>query len=216
VRLDPEVVLAVPVLVFSVVVHECAHGLVALWSGDPTARDAGRLTLNPVRHADAVGSQLVPGLLLRAPIVIGWARPVPVTWANLRHPVNDQLKVALAGPLSNLLLAVTFGGLARLAPEDGPLAPLRLMGLAGVVLNAALALFNLIPIPPLDGAWVLMRFLPLRHIIALQHFRLVGLALVAVLLTSPAFTGTVVLGPFRLLVRGVLGLVGVPAAEAGL
>lgn len=217
-RLDPEVVLAVPVMVFSIVVHECAHGLAALWCGDPTARDAGRITLNPLRHATLVGSLLVPGalLLLQSPAVIGWAKPVPVTWANLRRPVHDQLKVALAGPLSNLGLALGFAMVARVAPAEGALAPLRAMGLVGVVLNAGLALFNLIPIPPLDGSWLLMRFLPLRHIIALQQFRLLGFALVALLLTSDLFSEAVVLAPLRALVAGLLGVVGLPADAVGL
>jgi Zn-dependent protease len=136
--------------------------------------------------------------------------------ARLRHPVNDQLKVALAGPASNLLLALAFAALARFAPADGFLAPLRVMGVAGVVLNCALALFNLIPIPPLDGSWLLMRFLPLRHIIALQQFRLVGFALVALMLASPTISNVVLLTPLRAAVRGCLGLFGVPASEAGL
>lgn len=216
-RLDPEVVLVAPVLVLSAVAHECAHGLAALWKGDPTARDAGRLTLDPLRHADAIGTALVPGLLLlfHAPFVIGWAKPAPVDRARLRRPVRDHLTVALAGPAANLLLALAFGLLARLAPGEGPLAALRAAGLAGVAVNAALAVFHLVPIPPLDGSWVLMRFLPLRHIIALQHFRFAGLALVALLVASPV-AGGAALAPVRLVARGVLALWGLPAAEAGL
>ncbi len=217
---DPILLLALPVLVFSVVVHECAHGLAALACGDPTARERGRLTLNPLRHVDPVGSLALPGLLLlvHAPFVFGWARPVPVDWARLSSPRDDPVKVALAGPASNALLAVAFAALARLAPVPGPgaapgfLAPLHDLALAGVVLNCALALFNLIPIPPLDGSWVLMRVLPLRHIIALHHFRLVGMALVVALLASPPASHLLFLGPLHAAVRACLGLFGLPAA----
>jgi Zn-dependent protease len=207
---DPSVLITFPVFVLSIVVHECAHGLVALWNGDPTARERGRLTLNPLPHVDPVGSIILPGLLLltRAPFLFGWAKPVPVDYSRLRHPVNDQLKVALAGPASNALLALAFAALARVAPEEGFLAPLRLMGYAGVVWNCALGLFNLIPIPPLDGSWILMRFLPLRHIIALQQLRLLGMVLIVVLLSVPVVANVLLYTPLRFAIRACLGLFG--------
>jgi Zn-dependent protease len=217
-RFDPAFFLIFPAFVLSVVVHECAHGLVALWNGDTTARDRGRLTLNPLPHVDPFGSILLPAALalFHSPIVIGWAKPVPIQWANLRNPRNDPVKVALAGPVSNLLLAVAFAVVVRLAPAEGSggwasfLAPLAVMGYAGVVMNCALALFNLIPVPPLDGSWVLMRFLPLRHIIALQQFRFLGIALVAILLSSRQVSHFVLEGPLRVAVHACLGLVGAP------
>ncbi|MGH7730108.1 MAG: site-2 protease family protein [Candidatus Eiseniibacteriota bacterium] len=217
-NLDPGVILTFPVFVISIVVHECAHGLVALWNGDPTARDQGRLTLNPLPHVDPVGSIILPGILLltRSPFLFGWAKPVPVDSSRLRHPVNDQLKVALAGPASNVMLALMFAALTRVAPEDGFLAPLRLMGYAGVVWNCALALFNLIPIPPLDGSWVLMRFLPLRHIIVLQQFRLAGMVLIVALLSMPVVANAVLYAPLRIAVDACLGLFGVSSPELGL
>jgi Zn-dependent protease len=224
VSFDPAFFLILPAFVLSVVVHECAHGLVALWNGDPTARDRGRLTLNPIPHVDPVGSLLLPLALalFRSPVVLGWARPVPITWANLRNPRNDPVKVALAGPVSNLLLAVAFAVLVRLAPAPDAtggmsafLAPLAVMGYAGVVMNCALALFNLIPVPPLDGSWVLMRFLPLKHIIALQQFRMFGLALVAILLATPQVSGFFVEGPLRFAVGACLGLVGASVPGEG-
>jgi len=210
---DPDLLITFPVFVLSIVVHECAHGLVALWNGDPTAREQGRLTLNPLRHVDPLGSIILPGVLLltRAPFLFGWAKPVPVDSSRLRHPINDHLKVALAGPASNVLLAMVFAALTRVAPEQGFLAPLRLMGYAGVVWNCALALFNLIPIPPLDGSWVLMRFLPLRHIIVLQQFRLAGMVLIVALLSVPVVANAVLYTPLRFAVNVCLGLFGVPS-----
>lgn len=215
---DPAFFLVFPVFVLSIVVHECAHGLMALWCGDPTARDRGRLTLNPLPHIDPLGSLLIPGVLflVHSPFLFGWAKPVPINWASLRSPRNDPVKVALAGPLSNALLAVGFAALARLAPAGGFLAPLRTMAVAGVVWNCALGLFNLIPIPPLDGSWVLMRFLPLRHIIALQHFRLLGMALVMLLLSSHAISNLVLYTPLRVAVHACLGLFGMPPGEVPL
>ncbi len=209
---DPSFFLVLPVFVLSIVVHECAHGLMALWCGDPTARDRGRLTLNPLPHVDPVGSLLIPGVLVlvRSPFLFGWAKPVPIDWARLRSPRNDPVKVALAGPASNALLALLFAALARLSPGTGFFAPLREMAVAGVVWNCALGLFNLIPIPPLDGSWVLFRFLPLRHIIAVQHFRLLGMALVMLLLSTPAISSRVLYAPLRFAVHACLGLFGLP------
>ena len=217
VAFDPAFFLIFPVFVLSIVVHECAHGLAALACGDPTARDRGRLTLNPLPHVDPVGSLLIPGVLLltHSPFLFGWAKPVPVDWANLKSPRNDPVKVALAGPAANGLLALAFAALAAVAPQAGTagwpgfLAPLRQMGYAGVVWNCALGLFNLIPIPPLDGSWVLMRFLPLRHIIALRRFRMLGLALLLVLFSAPRVADAVFYRPLHLAVSACLSLFGV-------
>jgi Zn-dependent protease len=208
---DPTVLITVPVFVLSIVVHECAHGLVALWNGDTTARDRGRLTLNPLPHVDPIGSLLLPGILMfsGSPFLFGWAKPIPVDWSRLRHPRNDQVKVALAGPASNALLALLFAALVAIAPRQGFFAPLGIMGMAGVVWNCALGLFNLIPIPPLDGSWLLMRFLPLKHIIALQHFRMLGFLLVMLLMSWTPVANVVFLTPLRAAVRGCLGLFGV-------
>ena len=208
---DPSVLITFPVFVLSIVVHECAHGLMALWNGDPTAKERGRLTLNPLPHVDLLGSIILPGLLLitRSPFLFGWAKPVPIDWSRLRHPPNDQVKVALAGPASNILLALAFAALARVSPETGFWAPLRLMGYSGVVWNCALALFNMIPVPPLDGSWILMRFLPMRHIIVLQQFRLLGMVIVVGLLSVPVVANAILYTPLRFAVRACLGLFGV-------
>ncbi len=214
VSFDPAILLLLPVFVLSVVVHECAHGLAALWCGDPTARDRGRITLNPLPHVHPIGSIVVPLALLlaRAPVVIGWARPVPIDPANFRDPRNAAVWVALAGPASNALLAILAAALAAISPAAGYFAPLREMAVAGVVLNLALGLFNLLPIPPLDGSWVLMRFLRLRHILLLHQFRWAGMLALAMLLSIPAVSGLLVERPLRAVAGGLLALFGIAGA----
>lgn len=218
---DPSIFLILPVFVLSVIVHETAHGRMALWCGDATAQERGRLTLNPLPHVDLMGSIVLPVLLFlfHAPFLFGWAKPVPVDYARLRDPRNDPVKVALAGPAANGLMAVAFAALARLAPAAGPagswtafFAPLREMALAGVVWNCALGLFNLIPIPPLDGSWVLMRFLRLRHVLALNRFRFLGLVLVMFLFSSRTTSNLLFYAPLRFAVSACLGLFGIPLA----
>ncbi len=217
-HVDPAVFLILPVLVLSVVTHECAHGVAALACGDTTARDQGRITLNPLPHIDPVGSVLLPLILAvtRAPVMLGWAKPVPINPANFRDPRNAPVWVALAGPASNAVLALIGAAVARLAPDHGLFAPVRDIGIAAVVINLALGLFNLIPIPPLDGSWVLMRFLRLRHILVLHQFRWVGLLLVAALMSSPVTSGPLLERPLRALVSATLGLFGMPDAAGAL
>jgi Zn-dependent protease len=219
VHFDPSIFLILPVFVLSVIVHETAHGLVALWCGDATALERGRLTLNPLPHVDLMGSIVLPGLLFlfHAPFLFGWAKPVPVDHGRLRDPRNDAVKVALAGPAANGLMALAFAALARLAPEAGAagswaafFAPLREMALAGVVWNCALGLFNLIPIPPLDGSWVLMRFLRLRHVLVLNRFRFLGLVLIMFLFSSRYTSNLLFYVPLRFAVNACLGLFGLP------
>lgn len=155
-----------PVL-FAITVHEVAHGWVARRLGDPTALMLGRLTLNPVKHIDPFGTILVPGLLLLASsnVIFGWAKPVPVTWQNLKRPKRDMALVALAGPTANLLMAVLWALVARLGvlyyDSHGWLAqPLIFMGIAGIYINAILMVLNLLPLPPLDGGRVVGGLLP--------------------------------------------------------
>ncbi|MBU8871192.1 MAG: site-2 protease family protein [Gemmatimonadales bacterium] len=166
------IVIRIMVLVFSVIVHEYAHGWTAWKLGDSTARDSGRLTFNPLPHIDPVGSILVPLMLsFTGSIMLGWAKPVPVVPDRLFNPANDHPKVAAAGPLSNLLLALIFSFLLGLAfffwgvPSAGTPAPgysvlLFEMFQVGILINVVLAIFNLLPLPPLDGSWILVRFLP--------------------------------------------------------
>ena len=157
------------VLIMSVVVHEVAHGFAADSQGDPTARYAGRLTLNPLRHIDIIGSIVLPLILIimQAGFVIGWAKPVPYNEMNLRNKKYGTILVAGAGILANLGLAVIFGTAIRFAGVFGTAAPAFIaIATAITLVNLLLALFNLIPIPPLDGSKILFALLParMRHV----------------------------------------------------
>ena len=160
-----EFLFLIVILIFSVVVHEVSHGVVANSLGDPTAKNAGRLTLNPIPHLDPIGSLLVPGFLILMStmtgggFIFGWAKPVPVNPFNLRDRFGSA-KVSLAGPGSNLLVALVFGIALRFLPIF-ELNPMLFEGFVSIVyINILLALFNLIPIPPLDGSHILFTFLP--------------------------------------------------------
>jgi len=155
-----ETIILIVVLIFSVVIHEVAHGAVAYYLGDPTAKYAGRLTLNPIPHLDPIGSILVPAFLIiiGSPFLFGWAKPVPFNPYNLRDSKYGSAKVALAGPASNLLVALTFGLAIRFFPALAGFPGIFLATL--VFINILLAVFNLMPIPPLDGSHILLTFLP--------------------------------------------------------
>lgn len=154
------------VLLYSVVIHEVSHGLMANALGDPTAKNLGRLTLNPLKHLDMFGSVILPLLLflVRSPFIVGYAKPVPYVPENLRDRKYGPAKVAIAGPASNLVLAFLFGMTLRFLPDvfTSPLVPQLLAFI--IVLNLVLAIFNLFPVPPLDGHWLLMTFLPRRFV----------------------------------------------------
>ena len=155
------------VLLMSVVIHEVSHGIVALWQGDPTAKLLGRLTLNPVKHLDVWGSFLVPlGLFIFSGgnFLFGWAKPVPYNPYNLRHGKWGPAFVAAAGPLTNVAIALSIGIFVRFAPFLG-IASQAFYNIASLVVltNLVLAVFNFVPIPPLDGSKVLMALLPYRY-----------------------------------------------------
>jgi len=154
---------AIPVL-FAITVHEVAHGYVASLCGDQTAKMMGRLTLNPIKHIDLIGTIVVPAMmLLVSPFIFGWAKPVPVDWRNLKNPRMDMAKVAIAGPAVNIIMAIMWGGIARLGlmmdPNSYQAVVFSQMGMAGIQINVILAVLNVIPIPPLDGSRVLSSFL---------------------------------------------------------
>jgi Zn-dependent protease len=157
----PEII-TLTILILSIVLHEMAHGYAANWLGDPTARLAGRLSPNPLLHIDPVGSVLVPAALfiMQAPFLFGWAKPVPYNPYNLRNPKWGESIVAAAGPLTNLLIAFIFAALIRLSPTLGLSDTFVEMTGYIVFINILLALFNAIPLPPLDGSKIIVPFLP--------------------------------------------------------
>lgn len=164
---DPDLILtifSIAILIFSVVAHEVSHGYMAQYLGDPTARLAGRLTMNPLHHIDMMGSIIVPVVTSIMPggFVFGWAKPVPYNPYNLRDQKWGDSKVALAGPLTNLGIAIIFGLLIRFGGDLFSGSVRTIMHLI-VYINTILAIFNLVPIPPLDGSKVLLNALPLRY-----------------------------------------------------
>jgi len=163
-------------LLFGITVHEVAHGWVASKCGDQTARLSGRLTLNPLKHIDLLGTIIVPlFFLVMTGFVFGWARPVPVDPRNFRHRRRDNALVAAAGPVSNFLMALVWaalakGGQALLMGNNTWLGnPLYMMGVAGVWINCVLGVLNLIPFPPLDGSKIIYSLLPGRWVWQLQR-----------------------------------------------
>jgi len=199
-RLDRFTVIYFGALVVAIILHEIAHGVVALWFGDDTARRAGRLTLNPVPHIDPFGSIILPamGALAGVP-VIGWAKPVPVNPRRLRNPRRDMLAVSLAGPGTNFLLMIGSAVVARALyhpPRFGFVTLANVstgvqIALIFAVVNLFLGLFNLVPIPPLDGAALLERVLPEKWLPAWQRFRPYGVLVIFFLVFWGGFPGHV-------------------------
>lgn len=158
-------VMVIPVL-FAITLHEVAHGWIALKFGDRTAQMMGRLTVNPIKHIDPIGTLLVPTILFfLGGFIFGWAKPVPVTWQNLRNPKRDMAIVALAGPFANLCMGLFWGlvskiGLLIIGNWKTVGIYLMYMGMAGMIINGVLMILNLLPIPPLDGSRVASSLLP--------------------------------------------------------
>ena len=185
---QPELIIVsiLPVLL-AITVHEAAHGWIAKYLGDPTAERLGRVTLNPFKHVDPIGTVLVPAalLLLKAPFLFGWAKPVPVNWGNLRRPKRDMILVAAAGPGANLMMATLWAVVAEVGSlllHSG--SPIIYMGLVGILINVLLMVFNLLPLPPLDGGRVAVGLLPARWAWWVNRLEPFGFLILLVLLFS--------------------------------
>lgn len=177
---------ALPVL-FAITLHEVSHGFVALKLGDPTARMLGRLTINPIKHIDPVGTLLVPGIMLvLGGFLFGWAKPVPITWQNLRRPKRDMVLVSLGGPASNFLMALGWAFLIKstLLLGWGVDNFLVYAATAGIFINIILMVLNLLPLPPLDGGRVATGLLPGRLSWQFSRIEPYGLPILIVLLVT--------------------------------
>ena len=187
-------VFAIPVI-FAITLHEAAHGYIAMKFGDKTAWMLGRVTANPIKHIDPVGTIVLPLFLLLMSklaggpaFLFGWAKPVPVNFSGLRHPKRDMIWVAAAGPAANLLMALIWGlviQLGHLMQSGFASAPLILMGAAGIFINAILAALNLLPLPPLDGGRIAVGLLPAGPSLALARIEPYGFFILIALM----FTG---------------------------
>lgn len=203
-------------MLFAITVHEVAHGWMAKRLGDATAQRLGRLTLNPFKHIDPIGTVLVPLLLLLAGGgAFGWAKPIPVTAENLRHPKRDMVYVAAAGPFANLLMAA-FWGLAAVLGTSIPEgfgsagAALVYMGVKGVEINAVLMMLNLLPLPPLDGGRIAVGLLPGRLSWQLSQVEPYGFfVLLALFVTENSFhiLGTILGPPIAFVQHTIFSLV---------
>lgn len=206
-------VFALPVI-FAITLHEAAHGYVARFFGDMTAASQGRITINPLKHIDPVGTILVPLVILLASkllgggaILFGWAKPVPVNFSRLRRPKQDMLWVALAGPGMNFVMALFWALMIQLGHALGSgfaSAPLMLMGAAGVFINVILMALNLIPLPPLDGGRIAVSLLPVKQAMQFARIEPYGLFILLGLL----FTGIlgIILWPLISLFVGLTAL----------
>lgn len=204
---------ALPVI-FAITLHEAAHGYVARHFGDDTAWKQGRVSLNPLRHIDSVGTVLVPVLILlatSASFLFGWAKPVPVEFGNLRRPKQDMLWVAAAGPAANLFMAFCWAFLLKLTvlmPEHPYSEAMAEMGRAGLLVNIGLMLLNLLPIPPLDGGRIAVSLLPPRAAWKFAQIERYGLFILLGLLFLGVLNDILfpLMGLFLLLIKALFGI----------
>ena len=198
---------AIPIL-FAITLHEAAHGYVARHFGDMTAYAAGRISLNPIRHIDPVGTILLPLFTLwLGGILFGWAKPVPVNFAALRNPKKDMLWVALAGPAANLFMMLCWVFILKMAwffPGSYFFKPLEEMAKIGIQINVILMALNLLPLPPLDGGRIAVSLLPHRQAYGLAQIEPYGMFILIFLAMTPALGW--ILGPMINMVYGVIGL----------
>jgi len=199
-----------PVL-FAITLHEVAHGWVAKMLGDRTAERMGRLSLNPIHHIDPIGTLLVPALLMvLGGFIFGWAKPVPVDFGKLRHPRRDTVLVAVAGPTANLLMALGWALITRLAHAiDTPFVtvPLSLMSVAGIVINLVLMLLNLLPIPPLDGGRIAAGLLPPRAADKFNQIEPYGFMILLLLMVTGGLSSILAL-PLQIMQQLMFGVAG--------
>ncbi|MDQ8039250.1 MAG: site-2 protease family protein [Rickettsiella sp.] len=182
--LGQKIILWVVPLIFAITVHETAHGWIASKCGDPTAKLLGRLTLNPIKHIDPIGTIIVPAILFfLGGFVFGWAKPVPITWQNLKKPRRDMALVAAAGPMANLGMAFLWIFVAKLGLNFHSV-PFAYMGQIGVSINLVLMLLNLIPIPPLDGSRIVASFLSPAMAYRFNQLEVYGFFILVLLLAS--------------------------------
>ncbi|VAW85924.1 FIG004556: membrane metalloprotease [hydrothermal vent metagenome] len=201
-----------PVL-FAITVHEVAHGWVAKQLGDQTAFQLGRLTLNPIKHIDPVGTLLVPGiLLLMGGFIFGWAKPVPVITRNLRNPKRDMMLVAFAGPFANLIMALMWAVVMKIGyglTEDFSWVgvPLIYMAGMGIFINLLLFVLNLLPLPPLDGGRILAGLLPAKVAVKYESIERYGLFIMIGLLIS-GILAKIILPPVSVIQQTLYNLFG--------
>lgn len=204
------VIYALPVI-FAITLHEAAHGYVAKHFGDTTAYVLGRVSLNPIRHIDPIGTIVVPIVtLLLGGILFGWAKPVPVNFGQLRRPKQDMLWVAIAGPAANLAMAIFWGliiKLGTLMPETYYTLPMVRMGQAGVMINVVLMVLNLLPLPPLDGGRVLTGLIPPRMAAQIDRIEPFGFVIIIALLVTGVLN-IIVAPPINALRIGLLMHIG--------
>ncbi len=201
-----ELILAIPVFLLAVTIHEYAHGWVAFKKGDTTARDAGRLSLSPLAHIDPVGTIIFPLLLALSGLpVFGWAKPVPINFNRLNNPKKDLLWVGLAGPAANIIFAFCIAMILRFAPVSGLITFGRLMFYM-VIINLLLGIFNLIPVPPLDGSRILTSLLPIKQAMVYMRLERFGFLIIIALLWT-GIIGKVVFPIVHFLAYFLLGRV---------
>ena len=202
-------------MVFAITIHECMHGYIALRFGDTTAERAGRISLNPIRHIDPIGTILVPfGILLLSgltgsqPLLFGWAKPVPVDFSALRNPKRDMLWVAAAGPASNIIMAAIWGYVAQYFPVNLGILSVFIseMSAYGIIINLSLAAINLLPLPPLDGGRIVTSLLPTALAIPYARLEPYGFPILLILFLIGQGLLSMILSPIFTMLQAIVSI----------